>query len=785
MSTVKFGAQGLKSVLSKGLFWLAIFCLGIAVIFGWSGFSQQHHAMVEHDLLQARDQVIGQIEQQLSSATSQFKIALRQPAMTLALNAGDSVKAAALIRSQIPHAQNALVFDEDFNTAYEDLPSFGYGRLGLLEVALISKEPQIRFIHEDNQIRFGMAANIALGTKQGVAYVSLPSDFILMAVKQILVPATSYLAFRQDGHTFVQQGDTALSSVADLMAKSLEEPGLRVVAALPDSSVGPMGLGVKPCLVITAISLLCGLAGLVLSNKRFQHWFIQRRQNQFDPNSMTLAASLSQRSDQEHKKRSEATLTKKQESDVVIHQQIFHVSGIHGLAKRELTPAMGVLIGQAIGSMLHAVEQRKIVIGHDGRLGGKELMTSVSDGLRHAGCEVVSLNEAPTPVIFFAAEHLKINNGVSVTGGCLPSEYNGIQIMIDGVMLYDSAIHEIKQRITDQRLHVAAEQGAFSEQNFVDPYVKQVTADIQLLRPLKIVIDAGHGSASLVGPKLLQAIGATVTQLCCEIDGQFPSRQPDPYDVNHLEDLVTMVKRLQADLGVAFDSAGQRLAVVNSHGKRVQPDRIMTLMSQDVLNRNPGALILFDVHAGHHLADHIVRSGGSPQICRLGSAVMQNEMIQTSAEFGATHTGEYFIRERWFSFCDGLYACARLLELLAQQEKNPADVFSSFPDNQVSTWQRVAVQSDPQNLVKGLVELMQQPNGSTQIITSSRMSTVDGVRIDYPDGWSWVRAEQENRCLVFCFGYETLSTLQRIRAELIQQLNAFLPEDKPIQLDLH
>ncbi|MEP6634842.1 MAG: phosphomannomutase/phosphoglucomutase, partial [Luteimonas sp.] len=311
--------------------------------------------------------------------------------------------------------------------------------------------------------------------------------------------------------------------------------------------------------------------------------------------------------------------------------------------------------------------------------------------------------------------------------------------------------------------------GAMSQRDIGDDYVARIASDVQTDRQIKVVVDAGNGVAGELGPRVLEAIGAEVTPLFCEIDGNFPNHHPDPSDAHNLEDLIQMVARLDADLGIAFDGDGDRLGVVTRDGENIYADRLLMLFAGDVLERNPGAVVVYDVKCTGRLPGYILRHGGSPLMWKTGHSLIKAKMRETEAELAGEMSGHFFFAERWYGFDDGIYAAARLLEILAASSQSPSEVLKALP-NGVSTPEiKVdAPDGDPHTFVERFRE-----HASFE---GARLSTIDGLRADWPDGWGLVRASNTTPVLVLRFDADTQEGLARIQDAFRTQLHAVKPD---------
>jgi phosphomannomutase/phosphoglucomutase len=337
-------------------------------------------------------------------------------------------------------------------------------------------------------------------------------------------------------------------------------------------------------------------------------------------------------------------------------------------------------VGQALGSEALEHGQDAIIIGRDGRLSGPAMSQALAAGIMAAGCDAIEIGLAPTPVVYFAAYHLGIPSAVAITGSHNPPDYNGLKMVIAGETLAGERIQQLKQRIRDRRLANGA--GILREESVIDAYITRIVGDVSLQRPLKLVIDCGNGVAGAVAPRLFRELGCELTELYCDVDGTFPNHHPDPSQPENLADLITAVQETGADLGFAFDGDGDRLGVVSPDGSNIWPDRQMILYARDILRRRPGAEVVFDVKCSRNLPAAISAAGGKPVMWRTGHSFIKAKLrASEEAVLAGEMSGHIFFKERWYGFDDGMYAGARLLELLSRDEREPSSVFAALPDS--------------------------------------------------------------------------------------------------------
>jgi phosphomannomutase/phosphoglucomutase len=411
----------------------------------------------------------------------------------------------------------------------------------------------------------------------------------------------------------------------------------------------------------------------------------------------------------------------------------------------------------------------EIVVGRDGRLSGPELAGALSDGLREAGIDVIDVGAVPTPVVYFAAYRFNTGCGVAVTGSHNPPEYNGFKIVVGGETLSEGAIQDLYQRIAGNRLERGG-QGGLRHVDVVPDYIDRIVSDVQAERRLKVVIDCGNGIPGAVAPQVLDGIGCETIPLYCEVDGTFPNHHPDPSDPHNLEDLIFAVKQTGADLGLAFDGDGDRLGVVTREGEIIFPDRTLMLFARDVLSRRPGATIIYDVKCTGHLKGQILDAGGSPLMWRTGHSLIKAKMRETDAELAGEMSGHFFFKERWYGFDDGIYAAARLMEILAGdlEERTPEAIFATCPKG-VSTPELKVEMAEGEHY--RFIEAFRQKAS----FGDATLTTIDGVRADWPDGWGLVRPSNTTPILVLRFDADNETALKRIQQGFRQHLRAVEP----------
>ena len=437
--------------------------------------------------------------------------------------------------------------------------------------------------------------------------------------------------------------------------------------------------------------------------------------------------------------------------------EIFKAYDIRGVVGDTLTEEVTYKIGQAIGSEIIAAGQNSIVIGRDGRLSGPTLAKALSDGLRSTGVNVTDIGVAPSPVVYFSSYQLKISSCVAITGSHNPPDYNGFKIVIDGTTLSSDRIQGLRERIENDDLNSGA--GDYQEISVIDDYIARVISDVKPARPMKIVIDCGNGVAGATAPRLFRELGCEVIDLFSEVDGNFPNHHPDPAKLENLQDLIKAVKEHDAEMGLAFDGDGDRLGVVTPKGEVVWPDRQMILFARDVISRNPGAEIIYDVKCTRTLPAEITAAGGKATMWKTGHSFIKAKLKETGAALAGEMSGHIFFKERWFGFDDGVYAGARLIELLAKMDSTPQAVFDSLPNTVNTPELQIKMQQfgEHYTFMNELAAKAEFP-GET-------VSTLDGLRVDFADGFGLIRPSNTTPVLVLRFEADNEAALQRIQTQ--------------------
>ena len=446
---------------------------------------------------------------------------------------------------------------------------------------------------------------------------------------------------------------------------------------------------------------------------------------------------------------------------------IFRAYDIRGVVPETLTAETAYWIGRAIGAESLAQGEPHVSVGRDGRLSGPELVERLIQGVADSGCHVSDVGLVPTPALYYAASVLRGKSGVMLTGSHNPSNYNGFKIVIAGDTLANEQIQALHTRLKSNDLTWG--EGSITRVDILPRYFDEITRDIKLARRLKVVVDCGNGASGVIAPQLIEALNCEVIPLFCDVDGNFPNHHPDPGKPENLVDLIAKVKETNADLGLAFDGDGDRVGVVTNTGTMVFPDRLLMLFAQDVLERNPAAEIIFDVKCSRRLAPWIEECGGRPLMWKTGHSLIKKKMKETSALLAGEMSGHIFFKERWFGFDDGIYSAARLLEILSKRQATAEELFETFP-NDISTPEINIDVTDESKF--SIIDALHD----AQWGEAAELTTIDGVRVDYPHGWGLVRASNTTPVLVLRFEAETEAELQRIKDVFHAQLKRVAPD---------
>jgi phosphomannomutase/phosphoglucomutase len=447
---------------------------------------------------------------------------------------------------------------------------------------------------------------------------------------------------------------------------------------------------------------------------------------------------------------------------------IFKAYDIRGIVGKTLDAGIARAIGHAFGLAALGKGQQAVVIGRDGRLSGPELAGALAEGLQSAGVDVIDLGVVATPMVYFGTNVLETQSGIMVTGSHNPPDYNGFKMVLAGEAIYGDAILALHATIAAQTAP-ATGKGAYRTHDIRQAYLDRIIGDVKLSRPIKIAVDCGNGVAGAFAGDLYRGMGCEVIELFCEVDGNFPNHHPDPAHPENLQDLIKCLRETDAELGLAFDGDGDRLGLVTKDGQIIYPDRQLMLFAEDVLTRNPGKEILYDVKCTSHLAPWITARGGKPLMWKTGHSLVKAKLRETGAPLGGEMSGHIFFKDRWYGFDDGLYAGARMLEILTRHA-DPSAVLNALPQS-VSTPELQLQLQEGENFA-----LIDKLRREASFPGSRETITIDGLRVEYPDGFGLARSSNTTPVVVMRFEAENEAALARIMGDFKRVVTAAKPD---------
>ena len=448
--------------------------------------------------------------------------------------------------------------------------------------------------------------------------------------------------------------------------------------------------------------------------------------------------------------------------ELPLDQSIFRAYDIRGITDTNLTQQVCYWIGRAFAAQAISQSQHTAALGRDGRLSSLGIEQALGQGLVDGGMHVTSVGQVPTPVLYYATHALETGTGIMITGSHNPPEYNGLKMMIGGVTLAEELIQMLYQRLQHNDLSDA--EGSLEHADLSNQYIDSALATAKLARPLRVAVDCGNGVAGELAPKLIEALGCEVIPLFCEIDGNFPNHHPDPAEPENLQDLVNAVKTERADIGLAFDGDGDRLGVITPTGEIIWPDKMMMLFAQDIIARNPGTPVIFDVKCSKHLERIISEAGGDAIMWKTGHSHIKAKIKQTNAALAGEFSGHICFGERWYGFDDALYTAVRLLELLSQTELDADALFAQYPIT-FST-PEIKIHTTETRKFEVMDALV-----ANQGFKDGRLTAIDGIRIDFDDRWGLIRPSNTSPVLSLRFEADSAEALERIQDEFQAQLS--------------
>ena len=459
---------------------------------------------------------------------------------------------------------------------------------------------------------------------------------------------------------------------------------------------------------------------------------------------------------------------------IALSTSIFKAYDIRGIIDQTLDPSIATLIGKSFGTCMKEIGEHTIVVGRDGRLSGPSLMQGLTEGLLSVGINVIDLGVVATPMVYFATNvpihDQQAHSGIMITGSHNPPNYNGFKMVLGGKAIYGEQIKALYERIVAKDFAPLAT-ASRSEYDIFPTYLDRITSDIHLARPMKITVDCGNGVGGAFAGKLFRALGCEVEEMFCEVDGNFPNHHPDPAHLENLQDLMKNLASTNNELGLAFDGDADRLGVVTKDGSVIFPDRQMMLYAKDVLSRNPGSQIIFDVKCTRNLGTWIKDHGGEPLMWKTGHSLVKAKLKETGAPLAGEMSGHIFFKDRWYGFDDGLYTAARLLEILSK-EVDPNQTLNSLP-NAICTpeLQMACVEGEP-------FAILEKMKANANFIGAESVNTIDGIRVEYADGFGLARPSNTTPVVVMRFEADTQEAIERIQMAFKSAILEVKPEAK-------
>jgi len=762
--------RGLAAVVADLLLALGTLLVLFGLFMGWQTWLTWRQSSAAQDLAQAKQEAAQKIALIVSDRRAQVIKALAQPAVAAGL-ASDTAQtrdaAVQAIKADVKDASRVTLYSAQLNEVlHGNLTQLGYARAAQLMSSLSDSDVGPAQSPVAHVMSFAGPIMGADGKPLAFATVDFPDSALRIVLHSVPVSA-GRLDLRQSN----KSGDTVLEGVGQGGLSTADDAGVPVphslyrIASTPPQFWLPITQSFVAALVLAIAAFLCGLGVLWLRPRVRARLGGAQLAEEPALADVIAAAPPKPKPAPILKAAAEPAKSTEASHDLIPDHSIFRAYDIRGVVGQTLTEGVARQLGRAIGSAVRDKELSEIVVGRDGRLSGPMLSGALIEGLRAAGVDVVDIGAVPTPVSYFAAYQLNTGSCVSVTGSHNPPDYNGFKIVIGGETLAEDAIQDLYQRIVDGRL--AEGHGSLRQYDITGEYIERIASDIQTGRALKVVVDCGNGIAGNTAPGVVHAIGCEPIPLYCDVDGNFPNHHPDPSEPKNLADLILTVKKTGADVGLAFDGDGDRLGVVTKDGEIIYPDRVLMLFAQDVLTRNPGATILYDVKCTGHLQPLILKAGGSPLMWKTGHSLIKAKMKETGAQLAGEMSGHFFFRERWYGFDDGVYAAARLLEILADdpEGRTPEEIFATLPKG-VSTPELHIQMQEGQNhpFIARFRERAQ--------FDGARITTIDGVRADWADGWGLVRASNTTPVLVLRFDADNATALKRIQDTFRTQILA-------------
>lgn len=668
-----------------------------------------------------------------------------------------------LIKQQVPQTLRVLRVLEPVNDIIPEteFPGINYATLDMLKQTSEQQQEQLPEIHLYGQKNQYLNFVLIQQPEQAYVIISYPVEQ-LVNYGAVQVNKGEVKLVQKSGRfstvNLKRWGNIASSESSQESEIHIPASNFYVIYATPQVAAGLFKLSFLGSIIATLAGMLLTAAFFMKRRQRLQNMTRQKEQHvKKKTGHYVPRTSTENKKELTNQSQDEQQLTHMKRPD----PSIFKAYDIRGIVDKTLTRDAVMQIGQAIGTENINRGRQSLVVARDGRLSGPDLLEALIQGVKASGCDVINIGAVPTGVLYFATHHLETGSGVMLTGSHNPPEYNGLKIMLDGETLAGKLITNLYDMICEGDLLNG--EGNVQELDIADDYIDYISSEIQLEKEPTVVVDSGNGIAGPIAIDVLEEIGCNVIPLHCEVDGEFPNHHPDPSIPENLEDLKATLKSVDADIGIAFDGDGDRLGVVTKSGEIIYPDRLLMLFAKDVLSRQPGSSIIFDVKCTAHLPKAIVKYGGLPIMWKTGHSFMKAKLKETEAALAGEMSGHFFFNERWFGFDDGIYAAARLLEILDQETDTPQEVFDTLPKG-VSTPELKVEMAEGEHYMF-MKEFENRVN-----FEDAKITTIDGIRADFEDGWGLVRCSNTTPCLVIRFDADDEAALARIQEQFRAQL---------------
>lgn len=751
--------------LEDELLWTSAFAISFAFLLLF-GFIMKNNWLESRALSQLTDQS----EELVESVTENVNAVYQLAAQTIKDNPDDPLIADKL-SNQLSNALRVIRITEPVDTIEPDpvFPGINFATLDMIKLTSSTQTEQLPEIHlygQKNQY-----LNYVYIQKPEEAYIVISYPVELIIKQQKLEFDHSELSLVQKAGAWssvVLQKWGNVNSNSSVDAKEIKIPNSNfyVNYSVQKSYTGLFSMGLLSSIIATFSALILTIATFIQRKAKIEELQAIKLSKKAEEPVFVPTSKLTKTGDGNDEQmmlgnqQPNGELSRKMK---LPDKTIFKAYDIRGVVDETLTADAVIQIGQAIGTENLNRGRQTIVVARDGRLSGPTLLEALINGIKQSGCDVINIGAVPTGVLYFSTHHLETGSGVMLTGSHNPANYNGLKIMLDGETLAGKLITNLYDMIADGSLRTG--EGSVQELDIADDYIDYISSEIQLENEPTIVVDCGNGIPGIIAPELLEEIGCNVIPLHCEVDGNFPNHHPDPSVPENLQDLIATLKSVDADIGIAFDGDGDRLGVVTKSGEIINPDRLLMLFAKDVLSRQPGSSIIFDVKCTGHLPKSIVKYGGMPIMWKTGHSFMKAKLKETNAALAGEMSGHFFFNERWFGFDDGIYAAARLLEILDQEKGTPQEVFDTLP-NSINTPELKV------HMKEGEHYLFMDEFISRASFPEAKITTIDGIRADFAYGWGLVRCSNTTPCLVIRFDADDEESLERIKEDFREQLLA-------------